>query len=232
MLASVRLGELRRPQARPALRRPAPAGRAGPGAGQPAQGAAARRAARRARPQAARGDAGRAEDDPARGRHHVRVRHPRPGRGALDERPRSPCSTTAASSRSARRARSTSTRPAAFVAGFVGTSNVLARDAGRAAPRPGAAAHRPARAASASCRRGQPVADGDVAVRRHRAATCSTSAPTAGTRRPRRRQLADRHAPRPGPRRRAGHARPARPAGLAASTHAPRCREPVPPPTP
>ena len=29
----------------------------------------------------------RAEDDPGRGRHHLRLRHPRPGRGADDERP-------------------------------------------------------------------------------------------------------------------------------------------------
>ena len=71
----------------PALRRPAAARRAGPRAGQPAQGAAARRAARRARPQAARADAGRAQGDPARGRHHLRLRHARPGRGADDERP-------------------------------------------------------------------------------------------------------------------------------------------------
>ncbi len=49
--------------------------------------AAARRAARRARPQAARADAGRAQGDPARGRHHLRLRHPRPGGGAHDERP-------------------------------------------------------------------------------------------------------------------------------------------------
>ena len=28
------------------------------------------------------------QGDPARGRHHVRVRHPRPGRGAVDEQPR------------------------------------------------------------------------------------------------------------------------------------------------
>ena len=52
-----------------------------------AERAAARRAARCARPEAARGDAVRAQADPARGRHHVRVRHPRPGRGAHDERP-------------------------------------------------------------------------------------------------------------------------------------------------
>ena len=66
---------------------PAAAGRAGPGAGQPPERPAPRRAARRARPQAPRGDADRAQADPARGRHHVRVRHPRPGRGAHDERP-------------------------------------------------------------------------------------------------------------------------------------------------
>ncbi len=67
--------------------RDAAAGRAGPGAGQPAQGAAARRAARGARPEAAQGPAGGAEADPARGRDHLRLRHPRPGGGADDERP-------------------------------------------------------------------------------------------------------------------------------------------------
>ena len=65
----------------------AAAGGAGAGAGQPAQGAAARRAARRARPEAAQGAAGGAEADPARGRDHLRLRHPRPGGGADDERP-------------------------------------------------------------------------------------------------------------------------------------------------
>ena len=118
---------LRRPAPRPALRRAAAAGRAGPGAGQPPQGAAARRAARSARPQAARADAGRAQGDPARGRHHLPVRHPRPGGGADDERPRSRSSTRAGSSRSARRARSTSSRRPPFVAGFVGTSNLHRR---------------------------------------------------------------------------------------------------------
>ena len=86
-LAAVRLegyGE-RRPT--PALRRPAAARRARPRAGEPAQGAAARRAARRPRPQAAPGDAARAQADPARRRHHLRVRHARPGGGAVDERP-------------------------------------------------------------------------------------------------------------------------------------------------
>ena len=46
------------------------------------QGAAARRAARRARPQAAQGAAGRAARPAAAARHHLRLRHPRPGRGA------------------------------------------------------------------------------------------------------------------------------------------------------
>ena len=80
-------GRVRRPQAGAALRWSAAARRPRPRARQLPERAAARRAARRARPQAARGDAVRAEADPARGRHHVRVRHPRPGRGADDERP-------------------------------------------------------------------------------------------------------------------------------------------------
>ena len=107
---AVRLERLRRPAAGPALRRPAAAGRAGPGAGQPAPGAAARRAARRPRPQAARADAGRAQGHPARRRHHLPVRHPRPGGGADDERPDRGLQPAAGSSRSARRARSTSAR--------------------------------------------------------------------------------------------------------------------------
>ena len=51
------------------------------------EGAAARRAARRARPQAARADAGRAQGAAARARHHLHLRHPRPGGGAHPERP-------------------------------------------------------------------------------------------------------------------------------------------------
>ena len=78
---------VRRPASEPAQRRSAPARRPRPGARQPPQGAAPRRAARRPRPQAARGDAGRAQGAAARRRHHVRVRHPRPGRGAVDEQP-------------------------------------------------------------------------------------------------------------------------------------------------
>ena len=72
---------------RPALRRPAPARRARARDRQPPARAAARRAARRARPQAAPGDAGRAQAHPAGGRDHLRLRDPRPGGGADDERP-------------------------------------------------------------------------------------------------------------------------------------------------
>ena len=93
-----------------AVRRPAAAGRAGPSAGQPAERAAARRAARRARPQAPPGHAGRAEADPARGRHHVRLRHARPGRGADHVGPDRGHERRARSSTSARRGTSTSTR--------------------------------------------------------------------------------------------------------------------------
>ena len=77
----------RQGQAERAVRWPAAARCAGAGAGQPPVGAAARRAARRARPQAAQGDAGGAQAHPARGRHHLRVRHARPGGGADDVRP-------------------------------------------------------------------------------------------------------------------------------------------------
>ena len=87
MLEIVRLAEFAAASAGADVGWPAAAGRAGPGAGQPPERPAPRRAARRARPQAPRGDADRAQADPARGRHHVRVRHPRPGRGAHDERP-------------------------------------------------------------------------------------------------------------------------------------------------
>ena len=86
----VRLEGLVEPQADPALGRPAPARRARPGARQPPDGAAARRAARRAGPQAAPGDAARAQAHPGRDRRrdHVRLRDPRPGGGADDERSR------------------------------------------------------------------------------------------------------------------------------------------------
>ena len=68
------------------VRRPAAARRAREGPGQPPHRAPPRRAAGRARPEAPQGDAARAQGPPARGRHHVRLRDPRPGGGAHDER--------------------------------------------------------------------------------------------------------------------------------------------------
>ena len=86
-LALVRLGAFAGAQAEPALGRTAAARRARARARQPARRPAARRAARSARSQAAPGDADRAQAHPADGRDHVRLRHARPGGGALDERP-------------------------------------------------------------------------------------------------------------------------------------------------
>ena len=119
---------VRRATTRSAQRRSASAHRAGPGAGQPSEGAAARRTARRARPQAARGDAGRVEVDPARRRHHLRLRHPRSGRGVVDEQ--SHRRVQQGPHRAGRHTREIYDHPATrFVAGFVGTSNVLDRRA-------------------------------------------------------------------------------------------------------
>ena len=101
---------LRRPLSDAALGRAAAARRARPGARHAAGGAAARRAARRARQEAARGDAGRAPRAAAAARHHDRLRDPRPGGGADHVGPHRGDARTAASSRSARRARSTSAR--------------------------------------------------------------------------------------------------------------------------
>ena len=86
-LEMVRLSGYEDAQAGPALGRPAPARGARPGAREAPARAAARRAARGARPQAAPADAARAAHDPGRGRHHLRLRDPRPGGGAHDERP-------------------------------------------------------------------------------------------------------------------------------------------------
>ena len=51
------------------------------------RGSFARRAVRRARPQAARGAAGRTEGRHPVTRHHIHLRHPRPGRSAGAQRP-------------------------------------------------------------------------------------------------------------------------------------------------
>ena len=77
---------VREPQAEPALRRPAATRRPRAGDRQPARSPPPRRTPRSARPQAPRGDAGRAQAHPAGGRDHVRLRDPRPGGGADDER--------------------------------------------------------------------------------------------------------------------------------------------------
>ena len=108
-----------------ALGRQAAAGRAGAGAGQPAEGAAARRAARRPRPEAAQGAAGRAEADPARRRDHLRLRHPRPGGGADDERPDRGDEPRPGRAGRATPRRSTSGPTTTFVAGFIGVSNLM-----------------------------------------------------------------------------------------------------------
>ena len=155
-------GGLRDAQAGAALGRPAPARRARPRAGQPAARAAAGRAARRARPEAARGDADRAEGDPARRRHHVRLRHPRPGRGADDERPDRGLQRGPDRAGRARRPRSTSDPATAFVAGFVGTSNLLAATSRARSPAPTARSRCGPRRSSSPSPATQPSADASV----------------------------------------------------------------------
>ncbi len=63
-----------------------------------------------------------------RGRNHLRLRDPRPGRGADDVGSPRGLQRGHGSSRSGRPSRSTSTPRTRFVAGFVGTSNVLERE--------------------------------------------------------------------------------------------------------
>ena len=109
----VQMEELGRPPHRPDFRRPGAARGAGARAGAEPEGAAARRAAVGARLQAAQGDADRAQAHAARDRHHLRLRHARPGGGADDVRPHRRHVERARSCRSARRATSTSIRPTA-----------------------------------------------------------------------------------------------------------------------
>ena len=73
-------GFRRAPVAR-AFRRPAPAGRARPGPHQAAQGAAPGRTPRRPGQEAPGGHAARAARVAGECRHHLHLRHPRPGRG-------------------------------------------------------------------------------------------------------------------------------------------------------
>ena len=85
-----RAGRAHRLRAAPpdaALRRPAAARRAGPGADPEPRGAPARRTLGRARREAPQATADRAEGSAGRGRHHVRLRDARPGRGPHDVGP-------------------------------------------------------------------------------------------------------------------------------------------------
>ena len=138
-------GGVRQAAPGPAVRRAAPAGRARPGPGRPSPGAAARRAARGARSEAAGGDAGRAQGAAARGRHHLRARHPRPAGGPDDERPyrRLPPGPHRTGRHTRPRSTNAPRRPSS--AAFVGTSNLLDGDTARADRRHGRHLQRPAR---------------------------------------------------------------------------------------
>ena len=80
-----------------------------------------------------RGAAGRAQEPPARGRHHVRLRHARPGGGADDVRP--PGRDVRRADRADRHAagRLRGSPPRAFVADFLGVSNLMTASATRRA---------------------------------------------------------------------------------------------------
>ena len=86
-LALVNLAGLGSALSERAVRRPAAARRARALAGGRARHPAARRAAVQSRRQAARAHAHRAQGIAAAHRHHLRLRHPRPGRGAGAVRP-------------------------------------------------------------------------------------------------------------------------------------------------
>ena len=101
-----------------------------------AEGPAARRAARRPRPEAARADAGGAEGDPGPGRDHVHLRDPRPGGGPDDVGPHRRLQRWRGSSRSGPPTEIYERPGNAFVAGFVGVSNLLERDGQRFTVRP------------------------------------------------------------------------------------------------
>ena len=100
-----------RPPAPPALRRRAPAGGAGPGPGAGARRVPPRRAALQPRRQAAGHRPRRPQAVPGPGGHDHHLRHPRPGRGHGPGRPDRGDGRRAASASSARRTRSTTTRP-------------------------------------------------------------------------------------------------------------------------
>ena len=79
-------------------------------------------------PQAPPAHAHGAESDPAAGRHHVHLHHPRPGRGADHVGPRGGHARRESSIRSGDGTRPSTTDPeTAFVASFVGENNVSSR---------------------------------------------------------------------------------------------------------
>ena len=107
---------------------------------------------------------GRAQAHPDRGRDHVRVRDPRPGGGAHDERPDRGHERAARSSSSGT-PEELYERPATrFVADFIGTTNLLAGTV----ERPTAGRGRPARL-------GRPCRDRGATGRRRRARSSSAS---------------------------------------------------------
>ena len=102
--------DLARSPAKAALGRTAPAGRDGPGDRAQPQGVSVRRAVVEPRRQIARADAHRDQKGAPEGHDDDGLRHPRPGRGDDLGRPGRCDECRAASSRSARRSRSTTTR--------------------------------------------------------------------------------------------------------------------------
>ena len=115
------LERLPRPQAGRPVRRSAPAGRPGPGRRRPPGGVPDGRAAVEPRRQAPHPDPGRAGRPPPAARHHVRLRHPRPGGGHDDGRPDRDHVATVGSSRSGTPREVYETPANLFVAGFIGT---------------------------------------------------------------------------------------------------------------
>ena len=108
-----------------ALRRAAAARRARPRHRLCAADPAVRRAAVEPRCTTARGDARGAQGHPPRDRHHRDLRHPRSGGGDEPVRHASSSWGRAKSSRSARRAHSTRSRPTCGSRGFIGKANVF-----------------------------------------------------------------------------------------------------------
>ena len=132
-LEMVHLGGYRQAQDPRTVRRPAAARGAGPRPGQQAARAAARRAAGGARQEAAHRHADRAAEPAARARHHLPARHPRPGGGAVDERPGLRHECAAASSSLAQPEEIYDDPADLFVADFVGKTNLLSgKDTGTA----------------------------------------------------------------------------------------------------